>query len=223
MSVLTTVGTGCTLTAVDLVMVLLVRDDADASGPLPVVTPRDEGRIARLLAARGVGAVKVFASGRRDVVGPAAMLPGSVAAVRAALDSCGYGRVAVMPHVIFDSRLYDGYRHAMGAVPSSGETRRFQADPQRPGSAVDAAMAFVAEGADSLLLEPALFCADVLMTLREVTDVPLAPFSVSGEYTRLVTRDGDWRLMTELFVMLKRAGASQIITYAAAGLAAVLG
>jgi porphobilinogen synthase len=76
-----------------------------------------------------------------------------------------------------------------------------------------------------LLLEPAVFSADVLIALRAACPaVPLAPFSVSGEYARFTPADGsDWRLMTELFLMLKRAGASQIISYAAADLAAALG
>ena len=74
-----------------------------------------------------------------------------------------------------------------------------------------------------LLLEPAVFCADILIALRAACGVPLAPFSVSGEYARFAPADGrDWRLMVELFLMLKRSGASQIITYAAADLAAAL-
>jgi porphobilinogen synthase len=113
----------------------------------------------------------------------------------------------------------------MGAVPASGDARPFQANPARPGSAVAAGLGFVAEGAGMLLLEPAVFSADVLIALRAACPaVPLAPFSVSGEYARFTPADGsDWRLMTELFLMLKRAGASQIISYAAADLAAALG
>jgi porphobilinogen synthase len=157
-----------------------------------------------------------------DIVDPAAMIPGSVRAVRRAL--AGLPGTGIMPHLIFDSRLYNGYRKVMGAVPASGEARPFQAHPPRPGSAVEAGLGFVAERAGMLLLEPAVFSADVLIALRAACGVPLAPFSVSGEYAGFAPADGrDWRLMTKLFLMLKRAGARQIISYAAADLAAVLG
>lgn len=159
-----------------------------------------------------------------DVVGPAAMIRGSVRAVRRALDDAGHAGTAIMPHLIFDSRLYDPYRRVMGAVPASGDARPFQENPARPRDAVDTGLAFVAEGAGMLLLEPAIFSTDMLITLKDSCGVPLAPFSVSGEYARFAPPDGqDWRLLAELFTMLKRAGAAQVITYAAASLAGTLG
>ncbi|MBV9141544.1 MAG: hypothetical protein JO115_11600 [Pseudonocardiales bacterium] len=85
-----------------------------------------------------------------------------------------------------------------------------------------ASLGFVDEGADMLLLEPALFCADVLIALKQACRVSIVPFSVSGEYLRLGSR-GDFRLLVELFTMLKRSGADQIITYAAADVARSLG
>lgn len=75
---------------------------------------------------------------------------------------------------------------------------------------------------DMLLLEPALFCADVLIALKQVRRLPIVPFSVSGEYLRLRS-GGDSRLLVELFTMLKRSGADQIITYAAADIARSFG
>jgi len=152
------------------------------------------------------------------------MIPGSVQAVRRALDDAGHEGTGIMPHLIFDSRLYDPYRQAMGAVPASGEVRPFQESPARPRDAVGTGLAFVTEGAGMLLLEPALFSTDILIALKSACGVPLAPFSVSGEYVRFAPADGrDWRLLAEMFTMLKRAGASQVITYAAADLAAALG
>jgi porphobilinogen synthase len=156
-----------------------------------------------------------------DVVGPAAMLNGSVSCVRQALDDADHPSVQIMPHLIFDSRLYDSYRQTMDAIPVSGESCVFQIDPARPEAAVRASLEFVNEGADILLLEPALFCADVLVALKQACAVPLAPFSVSGEYLKLRS-EGD-RLLVELFTMLKRSGADQIITYAAADIARRLG
>jgi porphobilinogen synthase len=133
-----------------------------------------------------------------DIVGPAAMIDGSVSIIRQALDSAGHPRVQIMPHLIFEL------------------------DPAQPAAAITTALGMVAEGADMLLLEPALFCADLLIELKQACPAPLAPFSVSGEYLRL-RRGEDLRLLVELFTMLKRAGADQIITYAAADLAPSLG
>lgn len=156
-----------------------------------------------------------------DIVGPAAMLAGNVRRVRQELDSDGWD-IRIMPHLIFDSRLYDGYRRTMDAVPAC-ERRVFQVDPRQPARAVRISLDFIDEGADMLLLEPALFCIDVLVELKRLCAVPLAPFSVSGEYTSLMRAGGDHRLLLELFTMLKRAGSDQIITYAAADLARELG
>ncbi|MGH3765300.1 MAG: hypothetical protein ACRDTX_09145 [Pseudonocardiaceae bacterium] len=153
-----------------------------------------------------------------DVVGPAAMINGSVSCVRQALEDTGHSEVQIMPHLIFDSRLYDAYRQTMDAIPTSGERRVFQIDPAQPETALRASLGFVDEGADMLLLEPALFCADVLTALKQACQVPIAPFSVSGEYLKLRS-EGDSPLLVELFTMLKRSGADQIITYAAADIA----
>jgi porphobilinogen synthase len=159
-----------------------------------------------------------------DIVGPAAMIPGTVRAARAALDETGHAVTGIMPHLILDSRLYDVYRAAMGAMPASGDVRAFQGNPSRPREAAAAGLAFIDEGAGMLLLEPAVLTTDILIGLRAACAVPLAPFSVSGEYARFAPPDGrDWRLLTEVFTMLKRAGADQIITYAAADLARSLG
>ncbi|MGH3898271.1 MAG: hypothetical protein ACRDTA_08450 [Pseudonocardiaceae bacterium] len=84
-----------------------------------------------------------------------------------------------MPHLIFDSRLYDAYRQTMDATPSSGERRVFQIDPARLETAERASLGFVDEGADMLLLEPALFCVDVLLALKQACRVPIALFSAN--------------------------------------------
>ena len=153
-----------------------------------------------------------------DVVGPAAMIGGSVSRVRKALDDTSHPHVQIMPHLIFDSRLYDAYHQTMDATPASGGRRVFQIDPARLETAERASLNFVDEGADMLLLEPALFCVDILLMLKQACRVPIALFSVSGEYLRLRS-EGDTRLLIELFTMLKRSGADQIITYAATDIA----
>ncbi|MFD8966618.1 hypothetical protein ACFV0C_16730 [Streptomyces sp. NPDC059568] len=159
-----------------------------------------------------------------DIVGPASMVLGTVGAVRSVLDETGHEGVSVMPHVIFWSSLYDGFRLTMGATPKAGLNREFQINSGRADQFVDTALQMEAAGADMILLEPAQFTADVLTTLRGVTRAPLFPLSVSGEYTALTSVDSatgqrDVRLLVELFTMLKRAGASASVTYAALDIA----
>ncbi|RYJ24920.1 porphobilinogen synthase [Streptomyces sp. L-9-10] len=166
----------------------------------------------------------VHAEAGADIVGPASMLLGTVGAARHALDETGHEGVSVMPHVIFWSSLYDGFRLTMGATPKAGTNREFQINPCPADQFVDTALRMEADGADMILLEPAQFTTDVLATLRTQTRAPLFPFSVSGEYKALTRVDSetgrrDVRLLMELFTMLKRAGASASITYAALDIA----
>ncbi|MEW1724268.1 hypothetical protein [Streptomyces sp. NPDC093109] len=159
-----------------------------------------------------------------DIVGPASMVLGTTGGVRLALDETGHEGVSVMPHVIFWSSLYDGFRLTMGATPKAGTDREFQINPGRADQFIDTALRMEADGADMLLLEPAMFTADVLGTLRSMTRAPLFPFSVSGEYNTLThidpsTGKRDIRRLVELLTMLKRAGASASVTYAALDIA----
>ncbi|MFF7635621.1 hypothetical protein ACFZB9_21070 [Kitasatospora sp. NPDC008050] len=183
----------------------------------------DRARTAEVTAAQAV----VQAAAGADIVGPAAMMAGITGAVRAALDAAGHTDVAIMPHLIFDSALYEGYRTTMDATPASGAHRPFQLSPRQPEAAVEAGLAFLAEGADMLLLEPGMLSVDTLTSLKQRTAAPLMPFSVSGEYMRLApvdeaTGQRDFRPLLELFTMLKRSGADRIITYAATDLARLL-
>lgn len=155
-----------------------------------------------------------------DVVGPAAMLNGSVRATRDALNAAGFANVGVMPHLIFTSSLYDVYRRTMRAAPASGLRSAFQIDPSLPQQATDQALSYLDEGADMLLLQPALFELDVLVQLRKLVDCPIAPFSVSGEYALL--RPAGLPATLEFASSLKRAGADFIVTYSAKELAASL-
>ncbi|WP_168714789.1 hypothetical protein [Streptomyces sp. A0592] len=167
----------------------------------------------------------VQAEAGADIVGPAAMIPGSIRAVREALNAGGFADVAIMPHLIFESSLYEGYRATMGAVPRSG-TRAFQISPRRPEQAVHAARRMVDEGADMILTEPALHTVDTLLHLKDKVPVPVVPFSVSGEYLRLTdpAPDGGREVkgLMEAYTVLKRSGADRIITYGALDIARVL-
>jgi porphobilinogen synthase len=192
------------------------------SGACVIVGEDGKIDIARTHAALSEEAV-VHASAGADVVGPAAMVDGSVEAVRRALNDSGYRGVSVMPHLIVDSALYGLYRTIMAAHPRGGR-RMFQIGRDQPHQVVDQARAFLDEGADMLLLEPAIFNLDLAATLRRTVGCPIAAFSVSGEYAMLTTSHfaavQDTKvIMMEAFECLKRSGVDMIVTYAALELA----
>lgn len=95
-----------------------------------------------------------------------------------------------MPHPIFDSRLYDAYRQTMDATPASGERRVFQMDPAQLETAERTSLGFVNEGADMLLLEPVLFCVDILLTLKQACRVPIALGQIRSLPMQLLTSPG---------------------------------
>jgi porphobilinogen synthase len=171
--------------------------------------------------------VVAHAAAGADIVGPASMIVGATKCARDALNAAGHESVSIMPHVIFWSNLYDGFRLTMGATPQAGSDREFQISPGKPEQFIDTALQLIGSGADMLLLEPAMFSADVLSELKRRTLAPLFPFSVSGEYTALsrmdsATGERDVRRLVELSTMLKRAGAEACITYAALDIARYL-
>jgi porphobilinogen synthase len=167
--------------------------------------PDEAGTVAALARQAVVQAVA-----GADVVGPAAMVPGAAGACRRALDAAGFGHVGVMPHLIVRSGLYGGYRAAMGITPAS-EFRRFQLPVGgSTAAAVERGLRMLAEGADALLVEPALLSADILAGLRARTDAPLVAFSVSGECTALPPA-----ILAEEYTALLRAGASRVVSHAA--------
>jgi len=123
--------------------------------------------------------------------------------------------------VIFDSALFDIYKDAMHTNPGRGDRRGLQIDACHVGQALDAAHRWLDEGADSLLVQPAMMAVDLLTRLREQTRVPLTAFSVSGEH-RMLAGAGD-AVYVEYLRALRRAGADLVMTYGAHQVAAVLG
>ncbi|WP_160051091.1 hypothetical protein [Nocardiopsis sp. FR26] len=155
-----------------------------------------------------------------DVIGPASMVDGHTGRVRAALDADGHHDVALMPHLIFTSTMYGTYRETMRATPR-GNRAAFQVHVSRPEQALGVARRMVAEGADMLLLEPAIHTVDLLGALgRVLPEVPLVPFSVSGEWAE-ITYSGQRPVneyvpaLLERLRMYKRSGAAAVITYSA--------
>lgn len=155
-----------------------------------------------------------------DIIGPAAVLDGSVRAIRTRLDENGYSDVGITPSVIFDSALFDVYKAAMGTNPGRGHRRGFQLDACSARQGSEQARRWLTEGADSLLVQPAMMSIDLLTKLRGMTDLPLTAFSVSGESSLFA--DAPDTVLLEYARSLKRAGADLIMSYDALRLARLL-
>ena len=182
----------------------------------------DRGRYDHAATLEILGAQALMqAEAGADILGPAAMVDGLTGHVRGVLDNAGHRDVALMPHLIMTSRMYDGYRAAMNAAPK-GNRSAFQVHPSRPDQAVHVARRMVAEGADMILLEPALHTIDLLARLGADAEVnvPLVPFCVSGEWAQLThsgTRPTEEYMpdLLERLAVYMRSGAAAVITYSA--------
>ncbi|HEU0234871.1 MAG TPA: porphobilinogen synthase [Candidatus Limnocylindrales bacterium] len=160
-----------------------------------------------------------------DVVAPSAMMDGQVAAIRAALDAAGHDGTAILAYAAKTaSAFYGPFRDAAGSAPAFGDRRGYQMDPANGREALREMALDLAEGADLLLVKPALPSLDVLAAARARFDVPIGAYQVSGEYAMLrAAAERGWlddrRAMTEAVTSIVRAGASFVISYAAADLA----
>ena len=165
-------------------------------------------RVAVVQAAAGV-----------DIVAPSDMMDGRVAAMRAALDQDGYVETPILSYAAkYASAYYGPFRDAAQSVPSFGDRRSHQMDPGNAREAYAEIAADIAEGADAIMLKPALAYLDVIAGARARFDVPLFAYNVSGEYAmvRAAGRAGwidERRVTLETLTAIKRAGAGQIITY----------
>jgi porphobilinogen synthase len=160
-----------------------------------------------------------------EIVAPSAMMDGQVAAIRTALDGAGFQDVAIMAYAAkHASAFYGPFREAVDSAPAFGDRRGYQMDPANGREALREMALDVAEGADILLVKPALPGLDLVAAARARFDVPIAAYQVSGEYAMLVAAaERGWldgrRAMTEAVTAIVRAGAGIVITYAAADLA----
>jgi porphobilinogen synthase len=154
-----------------------------------------------------------------DVVAPSAMLDGQVGAIRQALDAAGFQQTAILAYAAkFASAFYGPFRDAAQSAPGSGDRRGHQLPPANRREAVRDALLDEAEGADWLMVKPALPYLDVLADLRRETRLPLAAYQVSGEYAMLKHAAEAGALderaaVLESLLAVKRAGADAIITY----------
>ncbi|HEX5557896.1 MAG TPA: porphobilinogen synthase [Gaiellales bacterium] len=163
-----------------------------------------------------------------DMVAPSDMMDGRVAAIRTSLDHEGLTEAAIMAYSAkFASAFYGPFRDAAHSTPSEGDRKGYQMDPGNGNEAVREALLDIEEGADVVMVKPALPYLDVLRRLRSETLVPLAAYQVSGEYAMLEAAAGrglvDRRAAAlEALTGIRRAGADLVITYYAAEAAAWL-
>lgn len=154
-----------------------------------------------------------------DVVAPSAMMDGQVAALRQALDTSGFINTPVMAYSSkFASAFYGPFREAADSAPSFGDRASYQHDPANARHAKRELLADVKEGADILMVKPGLPYLDIVRLAREISDLPLAVYNVSGEYSMVkAAAEKGWlderRTVLEILTGFRRAGADLIITY----------
>jgi porphobilinogen synthase len=160
-----------------------------------------------------------------DIVAPSAMMDGQVRAIRQALDAAGFEQTAIMAYASkHASAFYGPFREAADSAPAFGDRRAYQMDPANGREAMREMALDVAEGADMLLVKPALPGLDLIAAARARFDLPIAAYQVSGEYAMLAAAaERGWidgrRAMLEALSAIVRAGAGIVITYAAADIA----
>jgi porphobilinogen synthase len=163
-----------------------------------------------------------------DIIAPSGMMDGMVAAIRSALDGAGHTDQAILSYAVkYASAFYGPFREAAQSSPAFGDRREYQMDPANVREAVLEAALDEAEGADLLMVKPALAYLDVVRAVRERTQLPLLAYNVSGEYSmvKAAARQG-WidedKVVVEMLTGMRRAGADAIITYHAKSAAALL-
>lgn len=154
-----------------------------------------------------------------DLVAPSAMMDGQVAAIRSRFDAAGYTETGILSYAVkYASSYYGPFRDAADSAPAMGDRRSYQMDPANAREALREAELDVAEGADMLMVKPALAYLDVIRSVADVSPVPLAAYNVSGEYSMVKAAAAQGWLDERSVVMesllgMRRAGADCIITY----------
>jgi porphobilinogen synthase len=177
---------------------------------------RDDGTVdndssLELLARTAVSHARAGA----DIVAPSDMMDGRVAAIRAELDADGFSETAIMAYSAkHASTFYSPFRDAADSTPAFGDRRGYQMDPANGDEAVRETLLDVAEGADIVMVKPALSALDLIWRVKQETRMPVAAYQVSGEYAMIKTSTMDDRaLALETLTAIRRAGADIVITY----------
>ena len=154
-----------------------------------------------------------------DILGPSDMMDGRVGYIRTALDAAGYTNVAIMSYAAkYASAFYGPFRDALDSAPKFGDKKTYQMNPANSREALIEAELDIQEGADMLMVKPALAYLDIIKLLRDNVNLPITAYNVSGEYAMIKAAarngwlDGD-RAMMESLLSIKRAGADVILTY----------
>ena len=181
-------------------------------------TDVDNDATLELLAQQAVSLAKAGA----DVIAPSGMMDGMVAAVRRALDAAGFEQTPILSYAAkYASAFYGPFRDAAESSPQFGDRRSYQMDPANSREALREVALDLAEGADLVMVKPALAYLDVICRVKQAhPEVPLCAYNVSGEYSMLKAAGAQgWlderRTMIEILTSIKRAGADMIITYSA--------
>ena len=154
-----------------------------------------------------------------DVVAPSDMMDGRVGAIRSALDREGFVNVPVLAYAAkYASGFYGPFRDAAESTPAFGDRRQYQMDPANVREAIREVLSDVEEGADMVMVKPAMTYLDVVRAVKEATNVPVAAYNVSGEYAmvKAAGRNGwidEKRVTLEILTSIRRAGADLILTY----------
>jgi porphobilinogen synthase len=183
---------------------------AQHATPLPLNDPTLE-----LLAKTALSQVRAGA----DLVAPSDMMDGRVKVIREALDQNGYSHIPIMSYSAkYASGFYGPFREAAGSTPQFGDRRSYQMDPPNAREALREVELDVQEGADIIMVKPALAYLDIVYRVKEQFNVPVAAYNVSGEYAMIkaAARNGwidEKRIAMEILTSIKRAGADLILTY----------
>ncbi len=154
-----------------------------------------------------------------DIIGPSDMMDGRIESIRVALDDAGYTDTAIMSYCAkYASAFYGPFRDALDSAPKSGDKKTYQMDPANKKEALREAMLDAEEGADYLMVKPALCYLDVIHVLKENSELPITAYNVSGEYAMLkAAAQNGWldynKAMPEMLMSMRRAGADGILTY----------
>ena len=163
-----------------------------------------------------------------DILGPSDMMDGRVGAIRSALDAAGYPEVNIMSYTAkYASAFYSPFRDALDSAPKAGDKKTYQMNPANVREAVIEGELDIEEGADFLMVKPAIHYLDVIKTLKDNFDIPIAAYHVSGECAMLIAAcKNGWleydTAMPEALMSIKRAGADVIISYFAKDMAKML-
>jgi porphobilinogen synthase len=187
--------------------------ERDARGHLAVANDRTLPLLAR--------AAVAYAQAGADLVAPSDMMDGRVAAIRRALDESSLDQTAILSYAVkYASGFYGPFREAAESTPKEGDRRGYQMDPANLREARREALLDVQEGADMLIVKPALAYLDVIAEVKRLSNLPVAAYNVSGEYSMLkAAAQNGWiderRVLLEIMTGIKRAGADLILTYSA--------